>query len=89
MPKLLKSLKQVKGLSLLPKPFLNYVDPANNEFLQYAPQIPSLTAHPHSEVLTANHQEIAGLCEQFSQHPNLKDIALFGRSNVGKSSLLN
>jgi GTP-binding protein EngB required for normal cell division len=89
MPKQLKSLKKIKGLSLLPQPYLNYIDQANQEFMQYAPHISSLTAPANSNVVSANHTQIAGLCDQFNESPGFKDIALLGRSNVGKSSLIN
>lgn len=36
MPKLLKQFKQVKGIKNLPRPFINTIDPANVEILEYS-----------------------------------------------------
>lgn len=85
--KALKSLKKIKGLDQLPPPYFNYLDPNNTEFLDYASQIPTLKAQ--GEIVTCDHRNIAEQIADDDDKSLTKDIAFVGRSNVGKSSLVN
>ena len=62
--KSLKSHKKPKSLSLLPPPWLNYLDPNQTEFLSYASQIPSLRADPSTQVVSVNHLSIEQKLEE-------------------------
>ena len=44
---------------------------------------------PSQDPITCDHRIIEKQLQQDDENPSLKDIALVGRSNVGKSSLIN
>ena len=90
--------KKVKSGHLLPDPFVNFMDKDNKEFLgpRYANRISIFRSKPlHKE--SFDHRTIEekvlkeNLIESKAEGLGLmrKDIAFLGRSNVGKSSLIN
>jgi ribosome biogenesis GTP-binding protein YsxC/EngB len=85
--KQIASYKKVKGVSQLPPPWINFYEAQNAEFLQYVPLVPTLKAT--GEVIKCDHRNIDARLDSDRDNRQLKDIALFGRSNVGKSSLVN
>ena len=73
-----KPLKKPKPFKVTnQRPWINFIDPENTEFLQYTE--PKLRAH--GEICTF--EDVAEVGDE------TKDILFVGRSNVGKSSLLN
>jgi len=83
----LKPLK--KADSGLPKPYLNFMDPDNVDFLMHASEKTLLKIDLNNPILSVDHRSIEKLIEEDNELPDLKDIAFIGRSNVGKSSLVN
>ncbi len=77
----------MKGISNLPPPYYNFIDPKNKDFLTYSLQIKSLAADPN--YISCDHRTIEKQIELDNENSQLKDIAFVGRSNVGKSSLVN
>ena len=85
--KTLKPLKKLKAAYDLPPPYINYLDSTNTEFLQHTDT--HMIKASNQDILVVDHKSIAQAIEQDRDQPDLKDLAFFGRSNVGKSSLIN
>ena len=89
---------KISSTKLSIPPFLNYMDSTNTEFLslQYKEQAPlirrSQTLQPFVCDLSNIETQLEGESERLGAEgevSELRDLAFVGRSNVGKSSLIN
>lgn len=87
--KAIKPLKKIKGTDQLPPPYINFMDSLNADFLQFQNQKQKLKANP-SQISVVDHKSIEAKVEDDKEkNPFIKDLVFIGRSNVGKSSLVN
>ena len=94
--KFVKAKKPSKKMTIMP--FINYLDGTNTVFLskEYLDQMPLLRQSKNLKPVTCDLTTIeshmaqeAELLEQEGPDAELRDLAFVGRSNVGKSSLIN
>jgi ribosome biogenesis GTPase A len=79
-------------MDILPPPYYNCFDQENTEFLNYADRTPLLRVQAGfnvKDIPSYDYKSIQAKINDDLENPSLKDIAFLGRSNVGKSSLIN
>ena len=88
----MRKVRKIKNELVLPKPYWNFLDPTNKEFLgdTFTSRIPLFKSFDKDVIVNLqNLSEYMDQIEDNHEYDEYKEIAFVGRSNVGKSTLIN